>query len=709
MFKDAKWIRYKEKSAKCGWRLDLPMPYIRKEFYVREEVDKAILNICALGYGVCYVNGKNVTDDVLTTPISAYDKTDYYNEYNITELIQSGKNAIGVILGNGWYNDFCETWGFSSATWREMPKLLAEISISYKDGTIEVISSNSGWKAEAGPLIYNNTRCGEVYDAGCEAEGWNLPGFCDDDWGDCIVTQGPGGILKKNNMPPIRVIRTIKPVLMENGVYDLQENISGWVKFKVQGNAGERVKVIYAERLHPDGTIDNENENALIKSLNRIQSDEYILKGGAPEEWEPMFTYHGFRYFTLESTAKLLNVEAKLVHTDLAKVGDFECSDEMLNKIHCASVQSTLTNYFGIPTDCPQREQNGWTGDAAISAEQSIMNFDMAAAYAKWMDDFADAQCPDGKLPSIVPNPANFSWGGSPAWEGAYILIPYYLYLYTGDKSLIEKHYDAFGRYMGFLGAMAEDDLLPCVELGDWCPPPRNNGRIDSRIVSNCYYHTLAVVMAECARALGKDASFYSELAQRIKRSYQKKYIEAHAPETDTQTALACGIYHGMYDEADIPKAMDELVAAIKAWDDHFHTGILGTKAMFTVLTENGYIDLLYKLVTNPTMPSYAYWMNNGMTTLCEQWGMSGSQNHHMFSEVDFWFYKYLAGIRINRDEIVIKPYFIKGLKWVKCHHRDISVYWDETKLVVNVPKKASLILDDRKIGLEPGENIVER
>lgn len=709
MFENAKWIRYKKPNTRYGYGLELPMPYIRKSFHIQKEVENITLNICALGYGVCYINGKPVTRDLLTTLISAYDKTVYYNEYDITNLVFTGENVIGVMLGNGWYNDSCENWGFVHATWRDMPKLLAEIKIIYTDGSVDTISSNSGWKMHAGPLVYNNARCGEVYDARLEIEGWNLPGFCEDDWDSSLVMNGPGGILKKNIIPPIRHIRTIKPVQLENGVYDLQENISGWVKFKVQGNAGDTVKVIYAERLHPDGTIDNENENALNKSLNRIQSDEYILKGGAPEEWEPMFTYHGFQYFVIEGNAKVLDVEGKLVHTDLQKVGDFECSDEILNKLHRASVQSTLTNYFGIPTDCPQREQNGWSGDAAISAEQSIMNFDMTSVYTKWMDDFRDAQRPDGQLPSVIPNPAGFGWNGGPAWDGAFILIPYYLYLYTGDKSLIEKHYNDFVKYMDFLNTLAEEDGLTSVALGDWAPPPKNYGRIDSRIVNNCYYHTLVVVMGKCATILGKDASYYEELAEKIKKSYQKNYISVKAPDTDTQSAIACAIYHGMYDEKDIPTAVAELVELIKENDNHFHTGILGTKAMFTVLSEHGYIDLLYKMVTNPTMPSYAYWINQGMTTLCEHWDMSASRNHHMFSEVDFWFYKYLAGIRICKDEIMIKPYFIENVKWVRCHHRDISVYWDEDKVVVHVPKKAQLILNNEKIELKPGKNIVER
>lgn len=347
-----------------------------------------------------------------------------------------------------------------------MPKLLAEILIYYKDGSMEQIATDSGWKMYAEPLLYNHSRSGEIYDARLEIEGWNLSNFNEEGWEGGRVTNDP------------------------------------------------------------DGTLNYENENVLNQSLNRIQSDEYILKGTEEETWESMFTYHGFRYFQIEETPKIPEVTAKRIHTDLETIGDFQCSDEMLNQIHRASVRSTLTNCFGIPTDCPQREQLGWTGDAAISAEQSIM------------------------------------------------------------------------------------------------------------------------------KLLGKDPTNYRELVQRIRQAYYRNYILPQAPDMDSQSAIACGIYHGMYEQKDIPAAVNRLVQLIEEDQEHFHTGILGTKAMFTVLTENGYADFLYRMITNPTMPSYAYWIRQGMTTLCEHWNMTASRNYHMFSEVDFWFYKYLAGIQIQREEI---------------------------------------------------------
>lgn len=336
------------------------------------------------------------------------------------------------------------------------------------------------------------------------------------------------------------------------------------------------------------------------------------------------------------------------------------------------------------------------------------MNFDMEAVYRKWMDDFEDAQRPDGQLSSIVPTPANFGWNGGPAWDCAFILIPYYLYRYTGKKDLIEKHYPAFEKYMDFLHTMAEEDCLPYVALGDWAPPEVTR-RIDHGITANCYYHTLAVVMAECAEILGKDPTGYRELAQRIRQSYYRNYILPKAPDMDSQSAIACGIYHGMYEQKDIPAAMNRLVQLIEVDQEHFHTGILGTKAMFTVLTENGQAELLYRMITNPTMPSYAYWIRQGMTTLCEHWDMTASRNHHMYSEVDFWFYKYLAGIQIQGDEIRIKPCFLKEIKWVKCYHKEIHVSWDESRITVTVPREATLILDEKEIRLKPGTTVTER
>lgn len=705
MLKDAKWISHQPRP----YRLDAPAPYLRRTFISDGSIAYATLTFCALGYGVCLINGKDVTDDVLTTPFSYYDRSVYYNTYDVTHLLRRGKNSVGFILGNGIFNDANDNWGMSHATWRDLPKVIAELTITYTDGTTMTILTDSSFKTALSPTTYNNARCGEDFDARLETVGWSLPDFDDSEWQKAVVKSGPGGTLKPNTIPPIRRIRTITPVKLTGNVYDLGENISGWVRFKVKGSAGDEVHVVYAEKLHDDGTIDNENENELIRELGRIHSDNYILRGGDAEEWEPMFTYHGFRYFTLETNAELLEVSGVLAHTDLQAVGSFECSNETLNKLHAATVKSTLTCYHSIPEDCPQREQNGWTGDAVISAEQALLNFDMYAAYRQWISDFADAQRPSGQLPCISPHPGNGwtgSWDAGPAWDGALILIPYYIFKYTGDKTLIEENFDGFTAYLDYLSTVSEDHIVR-VGLGDWNPPSRK--RIDHRITNTCYYHTLANTVADCAKLLGADPTPYRELASDIRHAYREKLINGSVPDMNTQTALACGIYHGMYEPQEVHEVSARLVKLIEENGYHIDCGCLGTKAMFTVLTETGHADVLFKMILNPTAPSYAYWIAQGMDTLCERWYMDASHNHHYFSEIDHWFYKYLAGIHISADELVIKPYFMDDIKWVRAHHRDISVYYDEKKLVITVPKAARLILNGVSTELAAGTHTISR
>lgn len=676
---------------------------IRKSFNVKEGLKSAVLDVCGLGYGVYTVNSKQVTDEVLSTPFTAFDKRVIYNTYEITDKLNTGENVFGAFLGNGWYNDDANIWYFERASWRDNPKLAAKLTLTYADGSTEIVSTDSGWKVCDGPCTFNHIRQGEIYDARLEKEGWDAPKYDDVGWENAVVVRAPGGILEPADMPPVRVIRTLKPISKnDKGIYDFGENISGWAKIKLKGEAGREVVLRYDERLDEEGNFTNKVNNFTYYQNHPLHHENrYILKGGEVEEYAPMFSYYGFRYVSVENAPEEFEIVAEVVHTDLTTVGTFECSDKMLNLIHEASVRSTLTNYVGIPTDCPHREQNGWTGDAALSCEQALMNFDMTKAYKKWLNDFKDVQRPSGQIPGIIPTASwGYNWGSGPAWDTAMISIPWNVYQNTGDKSLIEQMWENNVKYFDFISLMSENYVVE-FGLGDWCPPPGCE-MVPIEVTDTAHFYIFAKTLAMCAGVIGKDGSFYETEAQKIRNVWRKRYL-GNAELEKKQSFLACAVYNGFLEEDEKADYAERLAALVKENDYHIDCGIFGTKYIFTVLSEFGYAEILYKMVTNPTMPSYAYWINQGMTTFCENWDMIASCNHHMFSEVDNWFYKYIAGIRVNAGEIEIKPCFVGSVEKVKASHRSVFVEYDTEKLTVVTDKQIKVTIENTTHIVEKG------
>lgn len=697
---EAKWISLKEYKKASA--------LLRKEFTLEEDPSHAELSVCGLGYGVVTFNGKKITEDVLTTIPSRFDQTVYYSTYDVTKLLHKGNNAAGVFLGNGWYNDVSESWYADKGTWRHHPKLLFSLCVEFPSGKTVRIVSDTSWKGAPGPAVYNHSRCGERYDARLMPHGFDCPLFDDSEWDRAQICRSPGGILKKADIPPIRIIRTMPLTEIFPSVYDVGQNISGWVRIHVKGIRGWKIRMEYSERVTETGELDTKNINAFTPPELQ-HCDEYFCEGtGDWETWEPSFCYHGFRYVRVIGAPKEFQMEACLVHTDLQSVGEFSCSDDMINRIHSASRWSTLTNFHAIPTDCPHREQNGWTGDAQLSCEQALMNFDMTAVYRRWLNDFRDVQRPSGQLPGIVPSPGwGYNWGSGPAWDSALILIPLYVWRYTGNDCILRDVWDCMERYMDYLSSM-EDHGIVNFGLGDWCPP-ESTIPCPTELTDTAYYYADAMAMAEGACVLGHDPSPYDQLAKRVRTAFREKFIRNGLPVPEGQTSLACVIFQGLLEPHEQPAAASRLAELVRENGFHIDCGILGTKYIFRALSDFGYDETLYQMITNPTGPSYANWILHGMTTLCETWSMNESLNHHMFSEVDLWFYRSLAGIRADGAELVIAPSFLNQLSWVKASHRGISVYWDQNSITVTVPEKATLILPDRTLPLEPGTTTIQR
>jgi alpha-L-rhamnosidase len=660
-----------------------PAPQFRNAFSVSKKVAKARLYISGVGYNVPYLNGQKVGDHVLDAAFTRYDKTVLYSTYDVTNNLQPGENVLGVVLGNGWYNMITKSvWGFDHASWRNAPALLAQLEIVFMDGSRQVISTDESWKVAPGPIVFNSIRQGEFYDATKETPGWNKAGFNDKQWYQPLVVNGPAGKLKAQMIQPVKITETIIPKKITEpkpGIYvlDLEKNIAGFAQIKIAAPAGTEITIKYGERLSNDGRVD-QRDVAQHVAGGLVQTDKYICKGSGIEVWHPSFVYHGFQYIEVSGLPTKPDAETitgKVIHSAFETAGTFECSNELFNKIQQNTLVSYESNFMGYPTDCPQREKNGWTGDAHLAAEMGLYNFKAQNGYTKWLQDIADEQRPSGELSAIVPSSGwGYFWGNGPAWDNAMVLIPWYLYQYSGDQRILQQMYPHIKRYVDYLTTRAQDHIIK-FGLGDWAPAKT---KTPVEITSTAYYYIDAVLAAKMAALLGynEDQKKYADLATQIKDAFNKQFYRGNGIyDEGSQAALACALYQNMANDAD--ETINALVSAVKKSDDHLDCGILGTKYLLHALSDNGRSDVAYKIVNQRSFPSWGYWMDQGATTLWEQWDGSESRNHIMFGDVSAWFYKNLAGIAPHDAQpgfklISFRPYFSPELKWVNASHQSM-------------------------------------
>ena len=502
---------------------------------LKGRVKRARAYIAGLGYSELRLNGRKAGNHVLDPAWTTYDKRVLYVTYDVTSFLRQGANAVGVMLGNGWFKSRA---------------LLLQLDIELEDGSAVSVVSDASWKAADGPIFEDSVYNGETYDARLETPGWDRPGFDDKDWTAAEAVKGPAGVLSAQMMPAIQVVDTIVPLRMTNpkpGVYvfDMGQNFSGWARLRVEGPRGTDVRLRFAELLYDNGMINQEN----LRSARA--EDLYILKGEGEEIWEPRFTYHGFRYVEVTGfpgTPGLDTIRGRVVHTAVEPTGSFACSKPVLNGLQRIIVWGQKTNLHSIPTDCDQRDERmGWMGDAQGTAEEAIMNFDMAAFYTNFVRDIRDVQDDKGRITDTVPH----VWGGrpaDPAWGTAYPLICWYMYQYYGDTRVLEEHYDGVKKYVEFLRTKAENGLVKFSYYGDWVAVEKCPGSI----VSSFYYYYDVKVLADMARVLGKtqDATLYDKLAAEIKAAFHKEYFD---PKTGnyangTQTANTLALFLDMPD-----------------------------------------------------------------------------------------------------------------------------------------------------------------
>ena len=687
----ATWIGTPGKLPSDEWNLSSPL--FRKELNIQKQVKKARAYITGLGYYELYINGEKVGDHVLSPNQTNYDRRQVekwsesrvgnmttsvlYETFDITNSLQQGENALGVILGNGWYIQADRPLDLS--LWYDTPRFLAQIEIEFEDGSRQIVNSDANWKTSAGPILYNGLHSGEIYDARMEQKEWNKTGFNDEKWFRTQAVRPPTGKLKAQVSPPDRVTRTIRPVAVtepEKGVYrfDMGEMISGWARLKISGAEGTTIKLRFIEELGP----------------TYGQTDTYVLKGEGIEIWEPRFTWHAFRYVEVSGSPVALtveNLEGRVVNTDVQTEGSFECSDTLLNRI-LKNYQSTqLGNlHGGIPSDCPHRERRGYTGDGQVSAKAAIYSFNMAQFYSKWLNDIRDSQ---NHKTGYVPNTSPYQdGGGGTAWGAASVIIPWYMYLYYSDIRILKHYYEGMKHWIEYMNdELGDQGILVNQGLGEWVPP--DAVEIPADFVNTCYYFHCCRLMEKISGVLKNtaDAEYFGKLASNVQDNINAVWFDAKTSNYSIgrQGANIIPLSFGIAEKNNADAILKNLTENLTDNKIHFDTGILATPLLLEILTELGRSDLAYTLMVQRDFPGFGYMIEKGATTIWETWQGDMSHSHPMFGSVCSWFYQYLGGISPDAENpgfkhSRIKPFPIRNLDYVNCSYSsmygEIESHW---------------------------------
>jgi len=738
----AKWITNTDGTVSA--------PLFRKEFTIDKQIKSAYAYVTGVGYYELYLNGKKVGNHVLDPATTNYKKRVLYETYDVKDLLTNGKNAVGLTLGNGPWRVLKQgnryAW-FTSFHSFGTPRGLVQVQVTYNDGSQAIIKSDGSWKTSASPITFNSVYGGEDYDARREQEGWNQTGFDDSNWNSATVTEGPGGILDSQLMPPIRVTNTIQPVKETHPndityLFDLGQNIPGWWKVRVNGKRGTTLKIRGAETLNDSlfpTPLKPGDSLSTQKDYHKNVWTTYTLKGGGTENYEPRFFYTSFRYVEVKvnepDAIDTLSIAGRMAHSDLKRNGHFASSDSLFNQIYRTAVRSQESNQFGYPTDCPQREKGGYNGDGEVVAEASMHDFDMHAFYDKWLNDMQDVQLENGRIPNTSPTILG-GMGGGIAWGSAYILIPWWMNQYYSDSRVLAEHYSSMKSYMEYLKNLAYNDEHPEEKyiinefggywdsLGEWeAPVGKRTGPVNP-LTSTYYWYLDVKTFSKILKVLKKDeeSKQYLALADSIKQAFNKKFFE---PETNLygtskvyQSYLLFALNGDMVPEGHHQAVLDNLIDNImNTRNGHLGTGILGTKLLFKVLGSEGREDVLQTMVAQKSYPSWGYWIENGATTLWESWDARSSHNHQMFGSVNEYFYEYLAGIRAPTDsgttagykKVLVKPYVPEGMKHAEASsetiHGTVKSGWthngNDLTLNVSIPPNTSGKVSIPTLGLD--------
>ncbi|MDD4191015.1 MAG: glycoside hydrolase family 78 protein [Mangrovibacterium sp.] len=666
-----------------------PSPYFRKEFAAGKKVKSARIYVTAHGLYELFLNGKKVSDDLFTPGWTSYNKRLQYQTYDVTAQLEP-TNSLGAILANGW---FCGRigWKGGKGYYGSDPAFLLQLQINYADGTSETVVTDQSWKTSTGPVLSSDIYDGEVYDARLEMEGWSRPGFNDHTWAAVKTPDLPKDKLVAPQGVPVKAIQEIKPVKLlttpkGETVFDMGQNMVGWVRLKVQGEKGHQVTLKFAEVLDKEG-------NFYIDNLRSAKAtNTYTLKGDGEEIYEPRFTFFGFRFVKLENfpgTPAVDQITGVVIHSEMASTGTFSCSDPLINQLQQNIQWGQKGNFLDVPTDCPQRDERlGWTGDAQVFSMTAAFNFDVAAFYTKWMKDVAADQLPNGRVPHVVPDVLNGE-GGSTAWADVAVIVPWTMYRIYGDRRILEVQYPSMKAWVDFMKERAGEDHLWTGDnhYGDWLAFASNRSdytgaTTEKDLIATAYYCYSSTLLSKIAAILGNrhDAAAYTALAENIKKAFNAEFVSPNGRlVSHTQTAYALALAFDLLPEQLIPKAANYLAEDVKKFK-HLTTGFVGAPLLCETLSSHGYEDLAFMLLTRKEYPSWLYPVTQGATTIWERWdgqkpdgtfqsvGMN-SFNHYAYGAIGEWLYRYVGGVGIDLEKpgyrhILFHPHIGGGLTY---------------------------------------------
>jgi alpha-L-rhamnosidase len=673
--------------------------YLRKEFEIGKAIKNAKLYICGLGMYECYLNGIKVSNDIFAPTATDYDKHVNYNTYDVTSLLKSDQNTMGVILGNGRFfsmrmaND--KRFGIPVIRHFGFPKLLMQLEVEYRNGEKTVIVSDPSWKLTThGPITANSEYDGEQYNANLELQGWNKNGYKDNSWANARIVNSPLGILTAQSNPNIVTMEQIKPVSIReiNGKYilDMGLNMVGWLAVKLNGIKDQPVKMRFAETLQKDGSL-------YMANLRGAEvTNSYIPSKNGLFSWCPTFTYQGFRYVEISGVSvkpKPEDFVGKVNYDEMKTIGNFETSNELLNQIYTNACRGIKGNYRSFPTDCPQRDERmPWLGDRATGCLGESFIFDNNLLYAKWMQDIDDSQRENGSLSDVAPNYWQF-YSDNITWPAAFIHATNMVYEQRGDTLPIVKHYPAMKKWLEYMKtAYLKNYLMEKDTYGDWCMPPermdlihsKDPGRkTDGTLLATSFYYRLLKLMAKFATISGnfRDVATFSQLAENVKKAFNEKFLNKEKGEygNNTVTANLTSLMQGLVPVAYQNKVFENIVSKTEGeFNSHVGVGLIGIQFLMRGLTEHGRGDLSYKIATNKTYPSWGYMVENKATTIWELWNGNtadpamNSGNHTMLlGDLLTWYYENLAGIKTDKEKvgfrkIIMNPIFPEGLNHVK-------------------------------------------